>query len=84
MQFGVQMEMCEKQIFVYVEIGGSPEKILRFSLQISMIEKFEEQMFPFAETGGSPEEILQFGSQMPKLENAVKHMYAVAVDQCNK
>jgi hypothetical protein len=41
-------------------------------------------MFHFAETGGSPEEILQFGSQMPKLENAVKHMYAVAVDQCNK
>jgi hypothetical protein len=49
-----------------------------------MMEKFEKQIFPFAETGGSPEEILQFGVQMPKLENAVKHMYAVAVDQCNK
>lgn len=36
------------------------------------------------ETGGSADEIAQFGLQMPKMENAVKHLYGVAVDQCNK
>jgi hypothetical protein len=85
--FGVQMEMCEKQMFIYLwryYCRGSLEVILLVRLQIPTMEKFQELIFPFAETGGSPEEILQFGSQMPKLENAVKHMYAVAVDQCNK
>ena len=55
-------------VLLFSESGGSPDGIVLL----------------FSESGGSPDEIVQFGLQMPRMENAVKHLYAVAVDQCNK